>query len=93
MWIHRENGAIQSVYAVQQPGYADEELPDDNPEVLAFVNAPFIAFQNAETQKANAAQTTLRAREDAIALAERLIASGQQDDINKALLNLFKGQS
>ena len=29
-------GAIKGVYAVRQPGYAEEELPDDHPDVVAF---------------------------------------------------------
>lgn len=28
---------IKGLYANEQPGYAEEYLPDDDPEVLAFV--------------------------------------------------------
>ena len=38
-----ETGAINGVYANPQPGYGEEYLPDDDPEVTAFLatmNAP-----------------------------------------------------
>jgi hypothetical protein len=31
-----DQGAVKGLYAVAQPGYAEEGLPDDNAEVLAF---------------------------------------------------------
>jgi hypothetical protein len=33
-------GNITGVYANPQPGYAEEELPNDHPEVVAFINPP-----------------------------------------------------
>jgi hypothetical protein len=35
-----ENGSINGLYSNLQPGYAEEFLPDDNPEVMAFLNPP-----------------------------------------------------
>jgi hypothetical protein len=38
-----ESGTVNGTYAVAQPGYAEEFLPDDDPEVIAFletVNQP-----------------------------------------------------
>jgi hypothetical protein len=38
MFIQRfPDGTVQGVYANKQSGYAEEELPDDNPEVIAFL--------------------------------------------------------
>jgi len=34
-----EGGAINGLYANAQPGYAEEYLPDDNSEVVAFTEA------------------------------------------------------
>lgn len=36
-YAQRENGAIVGVFANRQKGYADEFLPDDAPEVVAFL--------------------------------------------------------
>jgi hypothetical protein len=41
VWVERTGGgAIKGIYANKQPGYAEEQLPDDNPEVVAFRNPP-----------------------------------------------------
>lgn len=41
MYVERgRDGEIKGVYAVPQKGYAEEELPDDHPEVLAYLNPP-----------------------------------------------------
>ena len=34
-----DDGNINGIYANLQPGYAEEYLPDNNPEVLAFMEA------------------------------------------------------
>jgi len=40
MWVERAvGGAVKGVYANRQPGYAEEELPDNDPEVVAFITA------------------------------------------------------
>lgn len=40
-WVQRDGSAkINGVYANQQPGYADEFLPDDDAEVIAFLAPP-----------------------------------------------------
>lgn len=37
VWVERDdNGAIKGVYANLQPGYAEEQLPGDDPDVAAF---------------------------------------------------------
>lgn len=36
-FIERKDGAIIAIYGVKQPGQAEEFLPDDDPEVVAFV--------------------------------------------------------
>ena len=33
-------GDITGIYHMRQPGYAEEELPDNHPDVVAFVNRP-----------------------------------------------------
>lgn len=38
VFVERENGAIVGVYSLMQPGYAEEELASDHPDVVAFVN-------------------------------------------------------
>ena len=45
MFIERKNGAITGLYKQPQPGYAEEELPDDHPEVLAYLNPPVTPVQ------------------------------------------------
>jgi hypothetical protein len=34
-----DGGAVNGLYANLQPGFAEEFLPDDNPEVLAFLES------------------------------------------------------
>jgi hypothetical protein len=36
----RDTGVVRGVFANAQPGRAEEELPDDHPDVLAFRAAP-----------------------------------------------------
>lgn len=41
MFVQRDNdGKIIGVYGPKQPGIAEEELPNDHPEVLAYLNPP-----------------------------------------------------
>ena len=41
VFVERDtNGTVSGIYAVAQPGYAEEELEDDNPEVVVFLNPP-----------------------------------------------------
>jgi len=35
-----DSGNINGLFANPQPGYAEEFLPDDDPEVVAFLNPP-----------------------------------------------------
>jgi hypothetical protein len=40
-WVQRDaSGAILALYAVEQPGMADEFLADNDPAVVAFLNPP-----------------------------------------------------
>jgi hypothetical protein len=40
VWVQRGlGGVIKGVYANRQPGYAEEELPADDAEVIAFFDA------------------------------------------------------
>lgn len=39
-YVQRENGVIIGVYRNLQEGFAEEELADNNPEVVAFLNPP-----------------------------------------------------
>lgn len=39
-WVQRdENGKVIGLYALRQVGYAEEQLPEDHPDVVAFSNA------------------------------------------------------
>lgn len=39
-YAHRENGKIVEVFAASQPGYAEEFLVEDNPELITFLHPP-----------------------------------------------------
>lgn len=39
-YVERSNGVIVGVYANPQPGYAEEKVADDSPEVAAFFSPP-----------------------------------------------------
>lgn len=39
-YVQRGSGVIVGVFTALQPGFAEEFLPDDNPEVMAFLNPP-----------------------------------------------------
>lgn len=41
MFVQRENGVIIGAYSQYQEGYAEEELPNDSSEALAYLS-PFI---------------------------------------------------
>lgn len=41
MYVQRnQEGVITGAFANMQPGYAEEYLPDDDPELLAFLSPP-----------------------------------------------------
>ncbi len=42
MFVERENGKIVGAYLFACEGVAEEELPDDNPELLVFLNPPVV---------------------------------------------------
>jgi hypothetical protein len=37
-YVQKQNGKVIGIYALSQPGYAEELLADDHPEVMAFLN-------------------------------------------------------
>jgi hypothetical protein len=39
-YVQREEGTIVGTFSNVQKGFAEEFLPDDNPEVVAFLNPP-----------------------------------------------------
>jgi hypothetical protein len=52
MFVQRDNSSkVIGVFRQAQPGVAEEELPEDHPEVLAYLNpmgTPLRAIQNIE---------------------------------------------
>lgn len=40
VFVERRNGVVVGVYARQQPGYAEEEIAADHPDVVAFLAPP-----------------------------------------------------
>lgn len=53
MFVERDAiGSVKGVYANPQPGYAEEELSDDHPDVVAFRHpAPTVALVKAEAER------------------------------------------
>lgn len=39
-YVQRNEGVVVGLYANLQPGYAEEFLADDSPEVVAYLNPP-----------------------------------------------------
>jgi F420-dependent methylenetetrahydromethanopterin dehydrogenase len=37
VFVERRAGVVMGVYAMRQPGYAEEELADDHPDIVAYV--------------------------------------------------------
>lgn len=35
-YVERKDGGVSGLFSASQPGYAEEFLPEDHPEVLAF---------------------------------------------------------
>lgn len=47
MFVQRDGqGKITGVYRAKQFGYAEEELTDDHPEVLAYLNPPITPLKS-----------------------------------------------
>lgn len=40
VFVQRREGVVTGVFAILQPGIADEELADDHPDVVAYRNPP-----------------------------------------------------
>lgn len=47
MYAQRNDGGITCLYGLFQPGFAEESLPDDAPEVIAFLNPSPVADKRA----------------------------------------------
>lgn len=68
-YVQRESGKIVGVYARMQEGYAEEELPDDDVEVLAFLappeNQPYVLYKTTIWLRLsdNEAETVMAAKE------------------------------
>lgn len=43
-YVSRSNGSINGLYEQFQEGLAEEFMPDGNPQIIAFENAPAIIF-------------------------------------------------
>lgn len=54
VYVERNDGTVVGVYANRQPGFAEEELPYDHAEVVAFLNPPPTAQPVALCQVAGA---------------------------------------
>lgn len=48
MFVQRTNGTITMMFAARQPGIAEEELADNHPDVLAFLNKPSADISNSD---------------------------------------------
>lgn len=58
-----ETGVVKGVYANAQSGYAEEELADDHPDIVAFRNPPPTPMeQRAEALKADTARRDILER-------------------------------
>jgi hypothetical protein len=69
-YVERQNGAIVGAYRVPQPGYAEEEIADDDPEVVAFLNPTESDEQRVQRLASQAVMDTLaRAATDPFAAA------------------------
>ena len=40
MWVQRVNGKITGAFRNRQAGYAEEEVADSDPELVAYLNPP-----------------------------------------------------
>lgn len=47
-YVLRDKGAITTVFGLLQPGFAEERVADDDPELLAFFNRPVIPDKRAK---------------------------------------------
>lgn len=74
-WVQRDkDGFVVGTYANRQPGLAEEALPDDHPEVVAFENPPPVVPGPTETDKLRAELDALNGRlvEKAIVTADEI---------------------
>lgn len=46
-FVQRKDGAIVGCYGLAQPGFAEEVIADDNPEVIAFLTPPVVIDKRA----------------------------------------------
>lgn len=84
VFVERDaTGIIKGVYQNPQPGYADEELPDDAPEVVAFRAGP-TPEQQLEATRA-VALGTLLTRDDLTGVQVRAVVAAVVYLINDRL--------
>ncbi len=70
-FVHREAGSIVWAGGYQQPGYADEALPDNDPGLVAFLTPAPAAVALAQLQQKDAEMSRLLE-----ALADVLLTKG-----------------
>lgn len=51
-YVLREQGRIVVAFGLLQPGYAEESLAEDDPELLAFLNPPVVPDKRAKAIEA-----------------------------------------
>lgn len=80
MFVERnQDGTIKGVYAMPQPGLAEEELPDDHPSVIAYLAPPKKAAMTLSEFKARlttgekAALAALWASASTLAAADKVL--------------------
>lgn len=75
-----QDGTIKGVYARPQPGYAEEEIPDDDPAVLAFQTRPAPEPRNLAAEIDALAAKLARAEAAEAALIEKAIVTKGEID-------------
>lgn len=73
-WVQRDGlGVIIGDFANLQPGYAEEEVTDDSPELLAFRNPPISARESGLTADADRIDLLSRLQTATVAQLENYI--------------------
>lgn len=55
LFVQRDvTGVVVGIYAVRQPGFAEEELPEDHPDVVVFLSQPSHAPRSTAMWRARA---------------------------------------
>lgn len=81
VFVERRAGAVVGVYAVRQPGYAEEEIADDHPEVVAFRDRPSPAPRDLAAElDALAARLARQDAIEAVLVEKGTLTKGEVDD-------------